>query len=315
MAYTYNYLGLVNRVLEDFNEVLLNSTTFSSATGFQANVLDYVNDALNDIYTFEDTQWPFLWVQDTFTTTISQGIYNMPSNLISVDWDTFCVSRPSISVTSITSVGTTATVTVSGGHQLLPNVNDVAIINGAVPAGYNGQWSINYVSPTVFTYSTVGVLSSPSTGTITLIPPYNNQYLAQKNFDEYIRNWYDVDVNANQQLTINATGGTNDAPSPPRFIVRRPDNNFIISPWPDRIYTIMYNGRVNPIANALVAYTDIPLVPSLFRQVIIDRAGVYALAFRDNDSQILRNDTKFTTNLNTMRRILIGSESYITFKN
>ena len=49
MAYSYTYLGLVNRVLEDFNEVPLTSMNFASAAGFQAYVKDYVNDALLDI--------------------------------------------------------------------------------------------------------------------------------------------------------------------------------------------------------------------------------------------------------------------------
>ncbi len=148
-----------------------------------------------------------------------------------------------------------------------------------------------------------------------MIPPYNNQYLALKDYDEYLRNWYDVDVNANQQAALNSSGGSNKAPSPPRFVIRKPDNNFIISPWPDRIYTIQYDGRSNPINSALSASTDVPLVPSLFRQVIIDRASIYALAFRDNDVQLLRNDKRFEEQVNRMRRILIPQGEYITFKN
>ena len=317
MAYTYDYIGLANRILEDYNEVLLTNGTFSSAVGFQGAVLDWINDALVDIYTFEDTQWPFLFVTNTFTTTISEGFYTTPSTLLSVDWDSFCISKPSLPVTSITYAAGVATVTVSVGHQLLPNLNDVAIINGATQNGFNGQWSINYVSPTVFTYSPTNTAGLPSTatGTITLIPPYANQYLTLMNYDLYLRDWYDVDVQDNQQATYNAAGGTNQDPSVPRFIVRKPDNNMILSPWPDRVYTIQYNGRTNPIGVALVNATDVPLVPSVFRQVIVDRVGVYALAFRDNDTQLLRNDKRFTDNLNVMRRILIPQTEYITFKN
>ena len=313
--YTYNFLGLTNRLLEEYNEVQLTSGNFSSAAGFQATAQDFINDALNDIYVFEDTEWPFLWTQKTFTTTVSLGTYSYDASLVSVDWDSFCVSRPSLPVTSLTCSGTTVTCTVSTGHQLTATNNDSAIINGASPSGYDGQWNITYVSPTVFTYQVPSNLSSPATGTITMIPPYNNNYLLLKNYDEYLRNWYDVDVNANQQALINASGGNNAAPSVPRFIVRKPDNNFIISPWPDRIYTIQYNGRTNPITSALSVSTDVPLIPSIFRQVIIDRAGVYVLAFRDNDTQLLRNDKRFDESVNRMRRILIPQSDYITYKN
>ncbi len=314
MAYNFTYLGLVNRVLQDFNEVQLTSSNFSSATGFQAYVKDYVNDALLDIYLWNDVEWPFLWTQKTFTTTIGLGLYNYDASLAYVDWDTFNILRPSITVDSLTRSGTTVTATVSAGHQLIAGRNDYVIINGAVPTDYDGQWTPTIVSPTVFTYQVSTIPTTPATGSITMIPPYSNAYLQLKNYDEYLRDWRDADVNGAQQPAFSATLGPTQVFSPPRFIVRQPDNNFIISPYPDRIYTIGYNGRVNPASSQLSSSTDVPLVPSLFRQVIIDRASVYCLAFRDNDPQLSRNDNKFIDSCHRMRRVLIPQSEYITFK-
>lgn len=310
MSYSFTYLGLVNRVLSDFNEVPLDNTTFTSATGFQGAVKNYVNDALNDIYTWQDVEWPFLWTQKTFNTTALSGLYSYDASLLYVNWDSFNIIRPSIAVTSITQTGGLVTVTVSAGHQLLSGRNDNVIIQGATPTDYNGQWTPTIVSPTVFTYTISNTTAtSPATGTITMIPPYDNFYLTLKNYDEYLRNWRDVDINAVQQAVIN------QAPSPPRFIIRKPDNNFIISPYPDRIYTIGYDGFINPDSSgSLTNATDVPLVPSVFRQVIVDRVSVYCLAFRDNDVQLVRNDKKFEDNCHRMRRILIPQAEFIVWK-
>jgi hypothetical protein len=307
MAYTYNYLGIVNRVLEDFNEVQLTNSTFSSATGFQGAVKDYVNDALNDVYAWNDVDWPFLWTQKTFTTIIGQGTYSYDATVLYVNWDSFNVIRPSLTLASLTSSGTTATGTVTAGHQL--KTGDLVIVNNATQTTYNGTWAVTIVSPTVFTYIMTSTAVSPATGTPIAIPPYSNQYLSLKNYDEYLRDWRDVDVTDVQQ--DNTT--TNVVTSPPRFIIRKPDNNFILSPYPDRIYTIGYDAFLIP--TDLSASTDVPVVPSTFRQAIIDRVGVYCLAFRDNDMQIVRNDKKFDENCHRMRRILIPQAEMVLFKN
>lgn len=311
MAYTYNYLGLVNRVLEDFNEVPLSSMTFNSASGFQGAVKDYINDALNDIYTWNDVMWPFLWTQKTFLTSIGQSSYSYDATVLYVNWDSFNVLRPTLTINSLTSVGATATATVSAGHQLKANNNDLVIINNANESSYNGTFTPTIISSTQFTYVMTGATGSPATGSPIMIPPYNNQYLGLKNYDEYLRDWRDVDVNSTQQ--DNTIAG-NPITSPPRFIIRKPDNNFIISPSPDRIYTVGYDAFTNP-DSSLIVTTDIPLVPSVFRQVIVDRAMVYCLAFRDNDTQLLRSDKKFEDNCHRMRRILIPQAEFLVSKN
>lgn len=312
MAYSYTYLGLVNRALEDFNEVPLTSLTFSSATGFQGAVKDYVNDALTDIYNFEDIDWPFLWSQQTFQTVIGTGEYIVPSTIQYINWNSFEIKRTTIPVTSLTESGGVATCTVASGHTLINSVNgvstvDLVIVQGVTnDTGYNGSFTPTIVSPTVFTYTT-SATTPAAVGTITIIPSPNNQFLGLKDYGEYIRNWRDVDVNGSLQ--------TNTSYSPPRFVSRRPDNNIIVSPLPDRIYTVQYDGFLNPNAFYLTNPTDIPILPDSFRQVIIDRINVYCLAFRDNDMQLVRNDKRFEDSCNRMRRILIPQNDFLTFRN
>ena len=72
----------------------------------------------------------------------------------------------SVSVSSITRVGTVATVTTSDDHGL--SAGQSAIIAGAVESDYNGTVVVQSVtSTTVFTYTVSGSPTTPATGTIT----------------------------------------------------------------------------------------------------------------------------------------------------
>jgi len=77
------------------------------------------------------------------------------------------------SVTSITLVGTTATVVTSTAHGLVDG--DPVKISGAVQTGYNGIWQIQYVDATTFTIEVAAGLTTPATGTI-LAYPYTETY-------------------------------------------------------------------------------------------------------------------------------------------
>jgi hypothetical protein len=89
-----------------------------------------------------------------------------------VQWSTLTAGS-SKSVSSITRVGTTATVTTSTDHTL--NDGDAVTIAGAVQSDYNGTFQIRYVSSTVFTIEVANSPVTPATGTITAVP-YTESY-------------------------------------------------------------------------------------------------------------------------------------------
>ena len=71
-----------------------------------------------------------------------------------------------IAITSITSSGTTATVTTTADHGW--SDGDYVTISGAVETAYNGQFQITVVTATTFTYECSTTPSAtPATGTIT----------------------------------------------------------------------------------------------------------------------------------------------------
>ncbi|MCK5603934.1 DUF2313 domain-containing protein [Candidatus Pacearchaeota archaeon] len=69
-----------------------------------------------------------------------------------------------LSVTSLTSVGTTATATVSSTADMVDGSN--VEMSGAVETEYNGFFDITITSGTTFDYTFAGSGTSPATGTI-----------------------------------------------------------------------------------------------------------------------------------------------------
>jgi len=84
-----------------------------------------------------------------------------------VDLLTACLvdGYATVSVTSITRSGTTATVTTGSSHGLV--TGQMATIADAVESDYNGRYIVTVTSSTVFTYTVANSPTTPATGTIT----------------------------------------------------------------------------------------------------------------------------------------------------
>ena len=108
-----------------------------------------------------------------------------------------------VSLASITEDSNVATATLSATPVTAYTNGDTIEIQGATPAGYNGTFTLTYVSDTVFTYPVTGPLSD-ATGTLTASPVIgdavdgvfascrfsdvdtNNEYIAQATLDKVI---------------------------------------------------------------------------------------------------------------------------------
>lgn len=295
------FLDLTNRILKAFNEVNLTSSTFASATGFHAEAKDAVNQAIVDIYTFEDTEWPFAWDSTTFDTTIGTNAYNKDTDFTSVDWQSFKIKRAIANVFTLTQTGGTATFTSTAAHNFL--TGDSVNITGATPTGYNkDSVFITVTGSTTFTYSVDSSLAASASGSIVVKSNVVLQKtLRFKDLDSYRDEQYD-DMDANRNA-----GGY----GVPFYNIRKSDNNIAISPTPDRVYTLYYEGFVLP--SPLSAYTDTSLIPTPFDQVIVDKALHYAYMFRDNLEQASLAHSRYEENVRRMRRILIPQFEYYRF--
>lgn len=70
-----------------------------------------------------------------------------------------------VAVTSLTRIGTTATVVTASAHGYA--TDDRIAIAGANEGAYNGTVVVTVVDPTAFTYAVSGSPATPATGTIT----------------------------------------------------------------------------------------------------------------------------------------------------
>src|SRR6478609_5762322 len=99
-----NFLGLTNRLLNAFNEVELDSSSFSSTVGFHTEAKNCINQGLFDLYAHEGVNWPFLFDTLDFTTTVGEIHYTKDPSVIqgAVDWNSFRIKRAAPTVASIT---------------------------------------------------------------------------------------------------------------------------------------------------------------------------------------------------------------------
>jgi hypothetical protein len=297
----YNYLSLCNRVLKAFNEVQLTDATFITAAGFHAEVKDAINMAILDVFTEEDAEWPWTHttiIKDTVTGTQQ---YDMDTSVEKIDWDSFRVQRPKVSVTSITQTSGTATVTTDTAHYLV--VGDKVYISGANETGYNNYFVVlSAPSTTTYTIAVNSALDSPATGTIVSYPPFSEEYLVKINIDVYRKTWLETDRNTIDPASFGK----------PCTVVRMQDDTFLIRPKPNRVYPIAYEGF--DIPDPLEACDDVPVIPEKYQQLIVDRALHYAYMFRDNIEQAGLADKRWRDAVNRIRRIKIEQPSYMSFE-
>jgi len=101
-------------------------------------------------------------------------------------------------------------------------------------------------------------------------PPIVQSALTYMDYNLYMRYRFPVDRQADTSQY-----------SQPQWVSRPPSGNTIIlSPWPDRAYTVSY--FTWEIPDELVNPTDTTVIPDQFVDVLINRAVYYAYMFREN---------------------------------
>lgn len=125
----------------------------------------------------------------------------------------------------------------------------------------------------------------------------SGKVLRQLTYEEYLRTYVD------QEYESDVTLG-----SSPRFVVRAPDEGYIIVPMPDLSYEIEYDYYMEPVD--LENETDVPTVPEKFRHVIVDGAMYYAYMFRDNIEMANLSQSKFENGIKNMRTLMVNENIY-----
>ena len=95
----------------------------------------------------------------------------------------------------------------------------------------------------------------------------------------------------------------------PNYVVHAPSLEFIVTPQPDKAYTLVYEYSRIPVD--LNISTDVPYIPERFRYIIVDGAMYYAYMFRGNTQDASLSLQKFEAGIKNMRTMLINRYYYV----
>ena len=95
----------------------------------------------------------------------------------------------------------------------------------------------------------------------------------------------------------------------PRQIVRTPDNNYLLYPYPDKQYTLEFDYYTFP--SDLSAHGDTTSIPDRFRPVIVDGATSYVYMYRGEQNHYQLNFERFEQGIKNMQSLLINKFDYV----
>jgi hypothetical protein len=95
----------------------------------------------------------------------------------------------------------------------------------------------------------------------------------------------------------------------PRQIIRSPDNNYILYPYPDKQYTLAFDYYTFP--SDLSAHGDTTTIPDRFKPVIVDGATAYVYLYRGEQNHYQLNFQRFEQGIKNMQSLLINKYDYV----
>jgi hypothetical protein len=95
----------------------------------------------------------------------------------------------------------------------------------------------------------------------------------------------------------------------PNRVVHTPSLEYIMTPAPDKAYTVVYEYYRIPVD--LELYDDVPDIPERFKHVVTDGAMHYAYLFRGNTQDALVAKEKFEEGIKHMRSMIINRYHYV----
>jgi len=285
------YLTLTNKVIARLNEVALTSATFSSARGIQVQCQNAINESIRFINQRE-FNYPFNHATETKTVTAGVVRYSLPTSTKTVDYNTFRIVKDS-------TLG-------NSGYKLgLLDYNDY--VNRVI----NQEDEIETTTTTTTHTDSITTITVASTagfdavGTI-IIGNESINYTAigsSTTFTGCTRGSNAIAILSGVTVTQFNNGGV------PEFVVRTPDNNYLLYPFPDKSYSIKFDYYTFPAE--LDAHGDTTSIPDRFSPVIVDGATAFVYQYRGETQQYQLNMQRFEQGIKNMQTLLINKFSYI----
>ena len=95
----------------------------------------------------------------------------------------------------------------------------------------------------------------------------------------------------------------------PSYVVRTPDNNYLLYPLPNKAYTIKFDYYTFPAD--LTVHGSTTSIPDRFAPVIIDGATAFVYQYRGETQQYQLNFARYEQGIKNMQTLLINKFSYL----
>jgi len=292
MALTF--LSLTNDVITRMNEVVLTSTTFANARGVQVQCQNAVNESIRYINQRE-FGYSFNHAQNSSTLTPGVARYSLPTSTKSVDYNTARIKKDD----DLNSAG-----------------------NNLVSLNYNEYIDKDYPNEEdQIKSTTLNGSHSSSVATLTLtsttgFAASGKVYIGGEQITYTAVSGNDITGctrGANSTTAALHADGTTvtqfDGGGVPRNIVRTPDNNYLLYPYPDKQYALVFDYFTFP--SDLAAHGDTTSIPDRFGPVIVDGATSFVYQYRGEIQQYQLNFGRFEQGIKNMQSLLINKYEYV----
>ena len=292
MALTF--LSLTNSTITRMNEVELTSSNFTGSRGVQTQCKAAVNEAIRYI---NQREFGYSFNHATNTESLVPGKvrYTLPTSTKSVDYNTVRIKKSTTLNCSGSNLGILNyneyiqneyanqedeinSTTLNGSHS-----SSVATLTLTSTTGFDASGTI-YIGSEQVTYTAI------SGNDLTGCTRGANGTTAALHADGVFVAQFD-------------NGGV------PRNIVRTPDNNYLIYPFPDKEYTLTFDYYTFP--SDLSAHGDTTTIPDRFAPVIIDGATAFVYQYRGETQQYQLNFSRFEQGIKNMQSLLINKYDYV----
>jgi len=292
MALTF--LTLTNEVLTRMNEVVLTSTNFTDARGVQIQAQNAVNEAIRHI---NQKEFAYPFNHATNSSTVVPGVvrYDIPTGTKYIDYNTARIKKD----TDVSSSGVN-----------LKRLN------------YNEYISKEFANQEdEIESSTLNGSHTDSVTTLTLVSTTGFSAAGSVYIGSELISYTAISGNTLTGCTRGADGTTAaayasgvvvtqfDNGGVPQYIVRTLDNNYLLYPYPDKEYTLLYDYFTFP--DDLTAHGSVTSIPDRFKPVITDGATAFLYQYRGEMQQYQINFQRFEDGIKNIQSLLVNKFDYI----
>jgi len=289
-----SYLTLTNKVLARLNEVELTSSTFTSSRGIQTQTKTAINEAVRYLNQRE-YNYPFNHATETKTLTAGVVRYSLPATTKVVDYNTFRIVKDS-------------DLAVSGGQLSILNYNDYIGKSIEQEDEISSTATSTTHTDSVTTITVSSTTGFDSAGTL-FIGNEQISYTAIGSSTTFTGCTRGANSTTAASILSGVTVAQFDRGSVPTHVVRTPDNNYLMFPYPDKSYSIKFDYFTFPAD--MVAHGDTTTVPDRFAAVIVDGATAFIYQYRGELQQYGINFERFEQGIKNMQSLLVNRFDYI----